>query len=156
MRKVIKPYRLLDPSTHVYYNRYIKKKRLLKRYTAKDRPEMMKILKTICKHIAEGMIESPGGVYVKDIGYFFNWMPPRKNSYHLQIKGGKLEEHFNFHTDHYFIFPTYIPMAGILNPRSSWTMDKQFNHNITARCSQKIREGFQYRNYIHTLKTFQL
>lgn len=155
MRKVIKPYRFLSNKTHVHYGKYVKRKRLLKKYVAKDRVEFFKIMITICKHIADGIIETPGGVYIRNIGYFFNWMPPVKNSYHLKKRGGELEEHFNFHTDHHFVFPTFIPMAGQLNPRSSWTMDKQFNYNIRRGCAKKVKGGFHYRNYIHTLKMLQ-
>jgi hypothetical protein len=155
MRRTVKPYQLLDYATHVYYGKYVKRKRLAKTYTAKDRKEFLEIMNAICRHIAQGVIEAPGGVYIRNIGYFFNWMPPLKNAYSLVTKGKKLEDRYNFHTDHYFIFPTFIPMAGVVNPRSSWTMDKQFHYKIKRGCAARVKQGFQYRNYIHTLKILQ-
>ena len=154
MGKLVAPYRLLDAKTHVAYTEYTKRKRSIPTiHIAEGREEMRKILKTICKHIAEGMIEKQGGVYIKRLGYFFNWMPPRKMTYHIKIKGGHLEEHYNYHTNHYMYFPTFIPMAAKLETRVSWTMDKQFNHVIRRRCAEKIRAGFKYKNYSHSIKS---
>lgn len=152
MRKVIKPYNLLDAKTHVEYNKYVKKGGIPSKHVAGDREEVRKILKTICEHIADGMVKCPGGVFIKGIGYFFNWKVPRKMAYHTTPKGGKFEEHFNHHTNHYMFLPTYIPMAGKLDLRANWTMDKQFNHNIRKGVEINLKKGFKYTNYLHTLK----
>jgi len=152
VRKVIKPYNLLDAKTNVEYNKYVKEGKIPQKHVAEDREEMRKILKTLCKHVATGIVECPGGVYIKGFGYFFNWKPPRKMAYHLLIKGEKLEERFNYHTNQYMFLPTYVPMAGKLHMRSSWTMDKQFNQKIKTGVSEKLRSGFEYRNYLFSLK----
>lgn len=143
---------ILDAKTHVAYTKFIKDGKLPITHKT-DREEMRLILKTMCKHIANGMVETPGGVYIKKIGYFFNWMSPRKMSYHLKIKGGKLKELFNYHSDHYMYFPTFIPMSPRLHMRSNFTMDKQFNHLIKIGVSKKIKEGFKYKNYMHSIKS---
>lgn len=152
MRKVIKPYNLLDAKTHVEYNKYVKEGNMPQKHIAQDREEMRKILQTICKHIAVGVVDCPGGVYIKGIGYFFNWKPPRKMSYHTAPKGEKLEEHFNYHTDHYMFLPTYVPMSGKLHMRTNWTMDKQFNHKVKSGVAENLKKGFEYRNYLFSLK----
>lgn len=153
MRRVIKPYNLLDAKTHVIYNKFVREGKIPKKHVSEDREEMRKILKTICKHIATGMVECPGGVYIKGIGYFFNWKSPKKMPYHTTIKGKGLKENFNYHTNHYMFFPTYVPMASKTHFRSSWTMDKQFNHNIKKGVAEKLKSGFKYTNYLHSLKS---
>lgn len=152
-RRVMTPYKLMNHKTHVAYTKYVREGNIPQRYKAKGgREEMREILTCICKHIAEGMVEVPGGVYIKGWGYFFNWKCPRKMPYHINIEGGGREEHFNYHTNHYMYFPTYLPMSPILHPRHNWTMDKQFNHNIGNGVSRKLKAGFKYRTYMYSLK----
>lgn len=152
-RRVIDPYVLMNHRTHVAYTKYARQEgKIPKKHIAQGREEMRKILTCICKHIAEGMVEEPGGVYIKGIGYFFNWKCPRKMSYHLTIKGKEPEEHFNYHTNHYMYFPTFVPMTSRLHARANWTMDKQFDHRIGHGIMHKLKAGFKYRNYLYSLK----
>lgn len=154
MNKLIKPYNILDAKTHVAYTKYVKEGGIPEKHKANGREEMRLILRTVCKHIAEGMIEYPGGVFIKKIGYFFNWKPPVKMSYYLPRVGEKSSEKelFNYHTDHYMFFPTYLPMSKKLDARYCWTMDRAFNRSLKKRTSEKIRTGFRYRNYMSSLK----
>ena len=50
-------------------------------------------------------------------------------------------------------FPTYVPMAGKLDLRSSWTMDKTFNQNVKDKVSESLKKGVKYNNYLHSLST---
>lgn len=152
MSKIIKPYNLLDAKTHVAYTKYKKEGKIPAKHAASDRKELRKILKTISKHMAEGVVECPGGVHLKGIGYFFNWKCPRKMTYHIKKEGEGLEEHFNHHTGHYMFLPTFVPMAGKLDLISSWTMDKTFNQNVKDKVRDKLKKGFRYNNYLHSLK----
>lgn len=151
MGRILSPYNILDAKTHVDYTKYVKDGGIPKKHKADGREEMRLILKTLCKNIAEGITEYPGGTYIKRIGYFFNWKCPRKMSYHLNRKGGRTE-HFNHHTNHYMYFPTFLPDASKIHVRSTWTMDKKFNHSLTTRVRDRLYSGFKYRNYLHSLK----
>ena len=98
MNKVLPVHRLLDAKTHVAYNKYRSEGKLPQRHKAADREELRLILSTICKHTAKGMTEAPGGVLIKNLGYFFNWKCPRKMPYHITKTGEGFEERMNFHT----------------------------------------------------------
>ena len=152
MGRILPAYRLNDAKTHVVYTKYVKDGKIPARHKAESREEMRLILKTLCKNIAEGVTEYPGGVYIKKLGYFFNWKCPRKMPYHLNVKGGGRTEHLNYHTDHYMYFPTFVPHASKIHVRSTWTMDKTFNETLTGRVKEQLHVGFKYRNYLHSLK----
>lgn len=152
MSKILPAYRLKDPKTHVAYTKYVKEGKIPKKHKADGREEMRKILTVLCKTIAEGMTEHPGGTFIKRMGYFFNWKCPRKMSFHINRRGKGRTEHFNYHTDHYMYFPTFVPHASKIQVRSTWTMDKKFNETLTLRIKDQLEHGFRYHNYLHTLK----
>lgn len=152
MSKLIKAYNLLGHKTNVAYTKYVKEGNMSKRHKV-GREDMRKILDTICQHMADGVAETPGGTYVKGLGYFFNWKCPKKMSYHILKKGGTSEERFNYHSDHYMYFPTYDCATTKLSIRNLWAMDKKFNASLRKRISVKIKAGFEYRSYLDSPKS---
>lgn len=152
MKKLLPVHRLLDAKTHVAYNKHCKENNFPQKHKADGREEMRLILSTLCKHIAQGMTDAPGGVEMKRLGYFFNWKCPRKMTFHLLKRGEGLEEKFNHHSNNYMYFPTFLPNVSKMSASSTWTMEKTFDQRVKDRVRDKVKEGFKYHNYLHTLK----
>lgn len=136
---------------HSIYTEYRKYDKIPKTKKVKGREELRKVMDCICKHIGEGVVENPGGVVVDGLGYFFVWMPPRKGTYFQKGKEGSTEE-YNYHTDHYMYFPTFIPMKPRVKVLNAWTMDKTFHEQVRLGVRDKLKGGAKFRMYAHTLK----
>ena len=136
---------------HSIYTEYRKYEDIPKTKKVKDREELRKVMDCICKHIGEGVVENPGGVIVDGLGYFFVWMPPVKGTYFKKQEGGSTKE-WNYHTNHYMYFPTFIPTRPKIRILNAWTMDKAFHEQVRGGITNKLKSGGKYRMYVHTLK----
>ena len=147
--RYIKSIRLLDHTIGTSYKKY---KGVSGSNRLKDREEVRKMVKTICKYIAEELVEREGGVQVKGFGYFFIWKIPRKMTYDIQQKGGEKIEKYNHHTDHHMYSPVYLPTAGARDIYKNWRIDGTFDRPLRRRLKDKIVSGFKYKMYPYSLR----
>jgi hypothetical protein len=147
-KKLATPFNLLNHKINTEYLNYDK---IPDKHRAGDREELRKIVKTICKHIAEEVVEREGGVHISRLGYFFVWKIPRKMTYNTKVRGGTLEEKFNYHTNHYMFSPIFLPSIDSRNTLKYWGMDNSFSVNIRQGIKEKVSSGFKYKIYPYSL-----
>lgn len=147
---VAKNITLINTGLSVHYNEYVRKKRIAKRDRV-DKYELMKIAMAIFKEIGLQITETRGGVFIKNFGYFFIWKTNRKMTFGTKYKWNNKRPQYNHHSEYYRYMPVFYPAGGPLNLRF-WTMDYKFHHKVKSGIKIKLKQGFKYRMYAHTLK----
>lgn len=148
-RRLVDAVRLLNHKVGTAYRKY---KGVSSKNRLKDREEVRKMLKTICKHIGDELVEREGGVQIEGLGYFFVWKIPRKMTYNLQVRGEGLKEHYNHHSGHYMYSPTFLPVVSSRKPYQYWKIENTFERSLKKRIKDKIVKGFKYKMYPHSLQ----
>lgn len=129
---------------HAAFTAYYRKRKFSK-YEKASADEFSKICSAILKEIATQIIESRGGVFIKNFGYFFVWRTQRRApSKHF------VGDLYNYHTNHYMYKPVFVPAAGPTNMKF-WSMDNKFSRYVKQGIAKKLRGGFKYRGYIYTI-----
>lgn len=147
-RKLAKSFKLLD---HRIYTEYLNYDKIPNKHRVEDRQELRRIVKTICKHIGNELVERQGGVHVRRLGYFFVWKIPRKMTFTTQVRGGKLKESYNHHSDNHMYSPVFLPALDHRNTLKDWGMDNAFSVNVKQGIKNKVRRGFKYKIYPFSL-----
>ena len=137
---------------HSIYTEYRKYDKIAKTKKVKGREELRNVMDVICKHIGKGIVESPGGVLVDNLGYFFVWKVPRKGTYFMRTTDKEKQENYNFHTDHHLYLPTFVPTKPKISVIQGWGMDKTFHEEVKQGIASKLRGGETYRMYAHSIK----
>lgn len=148
-KKMAEPFRILNYKVNTEYIRY--RDKIPEKYRAKDREELRKILKTICKHIATNIIERKGGVLIKGLGYFFVWKIPRKMTYSRFVANEGVEEHYNYHTNHHMYSPIFLGANTKADTFKGWYMDNAFTRYVKGGINKKLLSGFSYKMYVYSL-----
>lgn len=104
-----------------------------------------KFVKEFFDTISEQAIEKDGGVVIRRLGYFYNWLCPRKLSWR---KDRSKEDLYSASTDNRQYFPTFIPHEA----RCEWTMDKTFSKVYKDELVKKIKSGKRYKSYYASLR----
>lgn len=142
---------ILDHKMSKEYTAYVKRHDVAKYKRALGRKELFLIVRVLLKHVAKNIVERTGGVFIRNLGYFFVWKIPRRMLYQRRTKGKKIEEHFNYITDHHMYSPIFMSSGGNSNLRS-WLMDNKFSENVKKGIQARINSGFKYRMYPFSLK----
>lgn len=151
-KKLAEAFNLLN---HTIYTEYLDyNERIPEKYRVKDRENLRRMIKTICKHIGREVVECRGGVHVRRLGYFFIWKIPRKMTYTTQVRGGNLKENFNYHSEHYMYSPIFLPSLDNKNTLKDWSMDNAFSASIKQGVKRKIKSGFNYKIYPFSITKF--
>lgn len=140
----------LNANLSVPYNAYCKRKKISK-YEKVDKVTLIKIAGNIFKEIALQMVESKGGVLIKNFGYFFVWKTQARGTYGEKYKSTPNEPHFNYHTKNFYYKPIFIPAAGPNNMRY-WSMDHKFSLAVRKGIKEKLVSGFKYRMYVYSVR----
>lgn len=143
MKKLTGSIRFLDDVIYTEYRKYRPPSTL----KCKDRNELKKIARTIFEVISEHLLNKSTGVFIKNFGYFFIWKIPRKLPYNIQVKGGKVEECYNYKTGNYMYSPVYLPA----HKHKGWSMDNTFNNTFKDKLKDKLLSGFKYKTYLYSL-----
>lgn len=151
-RRLAQAFNLLN---HTIYTEYLDyNERIPEKHRVKDREELRQIVKSICKHIGEELVERKGGVHVRRLGYFFVWKIPRKMTYTTQVRGGNLKESFNHHSNHYMYSPVFLPSLDKRKTLKNWSMDNSFCSSVKQGIKKKIKSGFDYKIYPFSITKF--
>jgi len=116
-----------------------------KEFKIQGRDKYFKVVKEFFDIIAEETLERKGGVYIKGLGYFFNWLCPRKMVWN---PFGVSKDIYSTETDNRQYFPTYVPVR----TRSEWTMDKTFSSAYKQKLKENIQAGKRYKSFHYSLK----
>jgi len=113
------------------------------------------IITAFYEKIATKLIESEGGVFLKNFGYFTIIRHPKRQIVRSPYKGGT--EFLNLGTNNYFYSPMFIPIAKLKPLLQLWTMDRTFNRlNIKAPLHKALVAGKKYKTYLATLTSLYL
>jgi hypothetical protein len=147
-KKIAKSFNLLDHSIYTEYRKY---KKISKNNRIKGREDLRKLVGKICEHIGKEIPERRGGVHIRRLGYFFIWKIPKKMSYNRFVKGEKVKELFNYHTDQYMFSPVFLPSIDSKETLINWSMDNSFSYKIRGRVKERVSEGYKYRMYPYSI-----
>lgn len=113
-----------------------------------------KIVTAFYTEIGNAMVESEGGVFIKNLGYFSNIVHPKKQV----VKVPYTKKVFaNFKTKNYLYLPTYFGFAKGRILLNFWAMDRTFSRKkIRARVHKALVSGVKYKTYIATLSSLYL
>lgn len=142
--KMIGEINATEYSMYTFYRKYDK---IPKKYKVEGYRELRKVIVNILKIIRKNFVNRKAGVAIKNFAYFFVWKAPRKNSY--------LDEHnnesYNYHTNGHNYYLVMMPY----NKFRGWQMDWKFTSGrggITRDISHKIKSGYEYKAYPHSLR----
>ena len=138
--ELYKAHSLVKKTEYTLYRKAIKPE-----YFIIGRDNYFKFVKEFFDTISEQVLEKDGGVVIRRLGYFYNWLCPRKFSWRSGSKG---EDIYSVITDNRQYFPTYIPQEA----RCEWTMDKTFSKVYKAELARKIKSGKRYKSYYASLR----
>lgn len=136
---------------HSIYTEYRKYDKILKKDKVKGREQLRKVIKTICDQIGEDIVERKAGVHIKRLGYFFIWKIPRKSTYLKKVRGGKLEEIYNYHTNHYIYSPIFLQSLDSKDSLKFWSMDNSFCEKVKLGVRDKILSSYKYNMYPYSI-----
>ena len=148
-KRLATPFLLMHHSINTEYRSYDK---ISDKNRVSDREELRKLMKTICKTIGNQIVERPGGVHIKRLGYLFVWKIPRKMTYHTKIKGEGLKEHYNYHSDHHMFSPVFLPSIDHRKTLSDWSMDNSFTSKVKQGIKDKVKARFDYKVYPYSIQ----
>lgn len=115
-----------------------------KQHKIKGRDNYFKFLGQFFDIIGEQLIENENGVFIEDLGYFFNWLCPKR-----MVRGVNGHEFYNFETDMRIYIPVFYPM----NRNSEWTMDKSFSASVKKSLHNAIvKRNKRYKMHLTYLR----
>lgn len=125
------------------------KKKIPKKSHLGGREEIREFSKAFFEKVADALIETEGGVYIRGLGYFFVWLIPRKIAFDKYIGGEYLGSGYNYHTDMHPISPMFYPQY----PQFAYfSMDNTFSDRVKKGVSRNVFKGKKYKMYLSTLK----
>lgn len=135
------------------YRRYKEKHkdRKIRKGIVSNRDDFRKAVLAITETIADNLIEKPGGVFLKKLGYFFIWMIPRPLEM-MSPSRGKTYKKFNNHTGNMMYVPVFAPA------RNTWislySMDKTFSEDFRRKLAERIMSGKRYKMFMDDFKRY--
>lgn len=139
-KELYKSHSLTKKTEYTLYRKAIKPEHFII-----GRDAYFKFVKEFFNTISEQALEKDGGVIIRRVGYFFNWLCPRKL---VWVGNQKEKEIYSSYTDNRQYFPTFIPPSS----RCEWTMDKSFSTVYKLELARKIKGGKRYKTYYTSLR----
>jgi hypothetical protein len=129
-----------------HYSQY--KKKVGKRKTAKlniNRKEpYTKFANIVCEELANMMLESDSGAYIKGLGYYYVQAFKKRSK-----KGGRF-----YHTHGISYVLKYYPDSKGNKGLFFWSMDRTFRKDLKMKLIGMIHEGRRFKSYPWSLRTF--
>lgn len=125
------------------YTVYRKNKSVPDSKRIKGRDNYTNFAKEFLNTIFDEMLERQGGVFIKGLGYFFNYMIPEKRA---MVQTGKAPKYY-FHSDLYHYFPVFLGDRHLVH----WTLDRVFTRTYIEKFKERLESGKIYKNYLWTL-----
>lgn len=142
-----KQYRQL--STKKEFSRYVKQSGIKDNQRIIGREKWIRFIVDFYEEVLKYATETESGIYVPKLGYFFNWFCPVKMVPKMKRRHEIGDKHmYNFHSQNRMYIPTFMPVTNL----SYYSMDKTFSKPYKQAIAKKIKEGFKYKTYFHTLK----
>ncbi|MAX51410.1 MAG: hypothetical protein CMH22_05480 [Methylophaga sp.] len=99
--------------------------------------------------VADKMIEKTGGVFIRDFGYFFICIDPKRGAKQHEFLKKKF---FNPATKSYRFFPMFIPNRSIWELRY-FTTDRLYTDRFRSKLVKKLKAGKMYKCYYNEIIT---
>lgn len=131
---------------------YLHYKNSTKAFTPEVRrqPAHSKVITAFYKKIADKMVESEGGVFIDNLGYFTVMQYPFKEV--NKAPYADQEHFFNFHSDNKPYHPMFIGIARNKYLFNIWTMDRTFSRRrVKKPLSEAIKAKKKYKTFMATL-----
>jgi len=117
--------------------------------------QYVKIVNAFHSKVADKLVESVGGVFLDNFGYFCMAVHPKKEVIKVPYK--KDGDYFNFKTDNKLVTPMFFGIARKKPLLRFWVMDRTFSRrNVKARLHKKLISGMKYKNFVSTLSSLYL
>jgi hypothetical protein len=113
-----------------------------------------KIVVAFYRKVAEKLVENPGGVFLKNFGYFTVVAHPKRQV--MKVPYGDVE-YYNFHSNNYPYSPTFFNIARQKPLLNLWTMDRAFSRTkVRAPLHKALVSGRKFKTYVATLASLYL
>jgi hypothetical protein len=129
------------------YKNFIKQK---KKVGLTDKAEIHKLGVAIMREISIQALEYPGGLLLKDFGYFFIYRIEKKLRKRITPKGQKHRYLYSHHTNNHVYSPLFIPVN--TRYKKMWTMDGTFSKKFKRRLHDKLKSGERFLNFYPDFK----
>lgn len=148
MERVAPRVRLLDRKFVAYYK---KDKTMLVKDKVNDTSELLLIAKTIWEVTAKRLVENSTGVVLDRIGYFCNWVTPKKRVMRVPRKG-RVERMINTFSGSYFYNTSIFTDVFSIDNLKGWSLDKTINRNIKKGKYHQLKKGRKYKVALDLVK----
>ena len=112
---------------------YYKKRTILEKDKRLHEYDNDRIIRLFIKKLKDKIINTPSGVHINRIGYFYVHMIP------FNIKWYTIKKIKKYH-------PTFIPTEASIF--KFWTMDFHFSRNLINEIQKRVKDGYRYLNMI--------
>lgn len=114
-----------------------------------------KFINAFYEKIATKLVESTGGVFLDNFGYFSIVEHPKKQVMKVPYAGVK--DYFNFHSDNKVYSPTFFGIGKNKNLLNFWVMDRTFSRRkVKSQLHRALIAGKKYKTYVATLASLYL
>ena len=138
---------LFDYEFYYIYNK-LKKKKLKKELRINNRAEFLSFCRRFFRIVSEEIQEREAGVVIKGLGYFYNYLVPRKMPmYHTNDALG-VKQSIMYHTDGHIYTLCYIPSDNF----KYWSMDNSFSKEMKRGLYYRLMKGQRYNGYPFSTK----
>lgn len=132
------PRRINDSKVFWYYHKNYTGD---KRQKIKNKDDFAVITNAFWRKVGELIIESEGGVMVKNFAYFGIMMSYNKV---VRIEPYTRRKIYLYNTDHHEHYPIMFTNITKYNPLKCWVMDRRFKKSLFKEMRDKIEKGKRY------------
>lgn len=136
-----------DQRAYRYYKEKARYRNNENTYTHAD---YSKIITSFYRKVSRDLIEKPGGVFLKNLGYFTILKHPKKQVVKVPYLNGK--EFFNNKTKNYLWTPSFFGFGVGRTLLKYWVMDRTFSKlHVKEKLHKKLMAGKTYKTFVATL-----
>lgn len=138
--EVVKTWTTIDHKAYVFYR---ENSELCSRKLVKDYVEYGKLISEFYRVVSDELVDSKGGVYIKDFGYFgiMKYFFSAKTSPRQDPDTGIWVKKLNTEEDYFFT--AFVPISKN-NRLRLFSFDCSYTQNFKDKLTAKLRAGYRY------------
>ena len=129
----------------------LKKTKLIKSDRINDRKEYLDFCRLFFKIVSEELLEREAGVCIRNLGYFYMLLVPRKAQL-LTWKDGERVKTIPFHTDGRRYAMSFMPNKKRFR---FWSIEAAYTAKNRKEFYKRIINGQRYNGYPHSTETLK-
>lgn len=138
-----------------YYNKEkLKHPKIYRINSNKDKVDS--VIREICRQVKINLIESEGGVIMKDWGYFFVNRSYGKMYHYIKEEGEVVGIEMNRKTNSFVYNPIFLPRIEGVKNFWGWSFDYTFTNDIIKSIYMKLEQGVRYKAFPWTIIRLKL